>query len=146
MTLLVYRDSLEDLPFCERIRKVHTADIIFTNHGSHSSILPAINPGSVVIYGSSKNFIGKLSCKYGLTYSVTEWDLQLYYLRAHVLKLYQLLPNQWQEPVDLPFQYYDFPPGTILQKDWITTHDFYWRFVYLIRRELTFCSGNKFKI
>lgn len=58
---LVFRETVEDVKFCDAVNFVHNSDIIVTGHGSQSNILPFINPGSVVIFATGKNFIGRMN-------------------------------------------------------------------------------------
>eukprot|EP01126_Amoeba_proteus_P061965 TRINITY_DN8363_c0_g1_i20.p1 TRINITY_DN8363_c0_g1~~TRINITY_DN8363_c0_g1_i20.p1 ORF type:complete len:152 (-),score=14.11 TRINITY_DN8363_c0_g1_i20:782-1237(-) len=115
----VFRETVEDLPFCEAVKLIHNSDIIITGHGSHSNILPFVNPGSVVIFATGKNFI------------VTEWDTQLYYARGYFLELYELRDNVWSVP---PYPAYQGGDPTepkklqeLLSMGWLESHSFDFR-------------------
>jgi len=114
-----YRETVEDLDFCDVLKLVHAADIVVTGHGSHSNILPFINPGTVVIFATGKNFI------------VTEWDSQVYFSRGHILELYELRSDVWTVPPDTAYQGGDPMDPAVLQKlvdmDWIESHSFEFR-------------------
>jgi len=117
----VFRETLEDIEFCNTVRMVHNADIIVSNHGSQSSILPFVNPGSVILFATSKNFV------------ITEWDTQAYYSRAHFLELYELRKDVWSLPpiTDLALDAGDPLDNQYFQDiknmGWIASHSFYYR-------------------